>query len=506
MKKKFIYIFLISFLFKPIWLFNLTSLDNEGDDLSYWLHSATLAYDYDLDYSKDYSSNGETFDSVTNAPSHAPGSGFAASPFVFIFKYIDIIKNNDFERNNPVHSYAYLGYFFSALIYCYFGFYFLNKIKSVRNFKYKNLIFACAYLSTLVHFVSTRFLMVHVFEFFLVSLMIYTFEELLKKQPFKAINLLILIYFLLAITRPSTFLCSILLALVYKDKIEISIKELSYSFINFILFSSLYFYLSQKIYNQNTILLNISNNNTTSEYVKNFNIDWIISGLVKLPNLFISSSMGLIWSTPIVFIGLLSIFNNKRTTYKKLTIYYELLYVLSFFMILIVWQGREVAYGQRLLIGLIPFLIVKASKNSNFTVLKIPTIILSFITYVGYLYFYSSSLLTLRPGKTLWGLDVKWSAEGYYINLLLNLLNPENIVSLLARNIYAVIVIKFANFREILNQVLQRVNFNNTSIERFENLIIIYEKIDILYIFLATFFILTFSKKLYELFNEPTLK
>ena len=63
-----------------------------------------------------------------------------------------------------------------------------------------------------------------------------------------------------------------------------------------------------------------------------------------------------------------------------------------------------------------------------------------------------------------------------------------------------------ANFREILNQVLQRVNFNNTSIERFENLIIIYEKIDILYIFLATFFILTFSKKLYELFNEPTLK
>ena len=108
--------------------------------------------------------------------------------------------------------------------------------------------------------------------------------------------------------------------------------------------------------------------------------------------------------------------------------------------------------------------------------------------------------------KTLWGLDVKWSAEGYYINLLLNLLNQENIVSLLARNIYAVIVIKFANFREILNQVLQRVNFNNTSIERFENLIIIYEKILYSYIFLATFFILTFSKKLYELFNEPTLK
>jgi hypothetical protein len=338
--------------------------------------------------------------------------------------------------------------------------------------------------------------MAHVFEFFLVSLMIYTFEELLRKQPFKAINLLLLTYFLLSITRPSTFLCSILLILIYKDKIEISIKELSYSFINLILFSSLYFYLSQKIYNQNTILLNISNNNTTSAYANSFNIDWIISGLVKIPNLFVSSSMGLIWSTPIVFIGILSIFNNKGTPNKRNAIFYELLYVLSFFVILVIWQGREVAYGQRLLIGLIPFLIVKACKHSNFTVL----------TYVGYLYFYSSSLLTLRPGKTLWGLHVKWSAEDYYINLLLNLFNPENIISLLARNMYAVIAIKFANFREIVNQVLQRVNFNNTSIERFESLVIIYENTDGLYIFLATIFILIFSKKLYELFNEATLK
>ena len=71
---------------------------------------------------------------------------------------------------------------------------------------------------------------------------------------------------------------------------------------------------------------------------------------------------------------------------------------------------------------------------------------------------------------------------------------------------YAVIAIKFTNFREIVNQVLQRVNFNNTSIERFENLVIIYENIDGLYIFLATIFILIFSKKLYELFNEETLK
>ncbi len=502
MNKKFIYIFLISLLFKPIWLFNLGSLDNEGDDLSYWLHSATLAYDFDLDYSNDYFSNGETFDQVTNAPSHPPGAGFAAAPFVFTFQYLDILTENNIERINPVNSYAYLGYFFSALIYCYFAFYFLNKINSVNHFRHKNLVLACAYLSTLVHFVSTRFLMAHIFEFFVVCLMVYVYEELLEKQTFKSVNLLLFTYFLLSITRPSTFLCSLLLILIYKDKIKLSFKEVSLFIINLALFSSLYFYLSQKIYNQNSILLNISNNNTTSQYANSFNIEWIMSGLLRIPNLFFSSSMGIIWSTPIIFIGIVSIFHNKKESFKRGTIFYELLYILSFFMILLIWQGREVAYGQRLLIGLIPFLIIKVCKNSNFNVLKLPTIIFSCISYIGYLYFYSSSLLTLRPGKTLWGVYVSWSAENYYINLLSSLFNAENIISLLARNIYSVNVIKFSNFRNIVNQVLERVNFSNTSIERFENLVIIYGNIDKLYIFLATIFILIFSKKLYELFNE----
>ena len=53
--KKIIIFFLISLLFKPIWLFNNQDLGKPGnDDLSNWLHSATIAYDYDIEYIDDY--------------------------------------------------------------------------------------------------------------------------------------------------------------------------------------------------------------------------------------------------------------------------------------------------------------------------------------------------------------------------------------------------------------------------------------------------------------------
>ena len=46
--------FSLSLLFKPLWLFNNQNLGIPGDDMSYWLHSATIALDFDLDYTNDY--------------------------------------------------------------------------------------------------------------------------------------------------------------------------------------------------------------------------------------------------------------------------------------------------------------------------------------------------------------------------------------------------------------------------------------------------------------------
>ena len=75
--------FALTILIKPVWLFDNNALN--GDDLSYWLHASTLAFDYDIDYKNDYSLSTGTFNDNLNTPSTPPGAGYLSAPFVFAF-------------------------------------------------------------------------------------------------------------------------------------------------------------------------------------------------------------------------------------------------------------------------------------------------------------------------------------------------------------------------------------------------------------------------------------
>ena len=63
--KFWLFVLLLSFIFKPLWTIETDKLDFQ-DDLSYWLHGATVALDFDLDYTNDYQSSNSIFDSKTN--------------------------------------------------------------------------------------------------------------------------------------------------------------------------------------------------------------------------------------------------------------------------------------------------------------------------------------------------------------------------------------------------------------------------------------------------------
>ena len=71
----------------------------------------------------------------------------------------------------------------------------------------------------------------------------------------------------------------------------------------------------------------------------------------------------------------------------------------------LIWQGREVAYGQRLLIGLIPICILLTSKYLFNIRLALFAKISTIFTYIGYLFLFSENL-TLNPGISLWGTKV----------------------------------------------------------------------------------------------------
>ena len=315
-----LFFLLLTLLFKPLWLFEMKSMD-PGDDLSYWLHSATLSIDGDLDYIDDYKIESEVFHPVTNVPYHSPGSGYATAPFVFIFNQFDKISDNSFDRTNPIGTYSYLGFFTGTLFYCFIGFYFLRKIIIKRKIVLSPYMYLIVFLSTLVHFVTTRFFMPHSFEFFLCCILLYVYEtkeNLIDKRFFL---LLISLYFLLSITRPSTFIFSLCLVGFYHDKFKIkniSRSDLASNFLTFAFFSSIYLKLSNILYVENFVLLNLSNNSTTTGFVDDLNIQHYFYGLKRLPALIFSPSMGLVWIMPLIlsalyFLIIKKIFLNLKT-------------------------------------------------------------------------------------------------------------------------------------------------------------------------------------------------
>ena len=495
-KLKVIVFLLITLLFKPLWLFNNNSLGIPGDDMSYWLHSATLAFDQDLEYINDYKIDSNIFNSETNAPSHPPGAGYLASPFVFLLSQLDkFIENSiDNTRINPVKSFAYLGFFIAGLFYTYLGTVLLTKILKKYNNKYSGLLIFCGLLSTLVHFVSTRFLMAHSTEFFLSSVLIFIFEKN-KNKHLSNIEVfsLFLTFFLLAITRPSTFLYSLFLIFFYRKKFNFSTKSNFIYLIQFLVLSTFYVLLSNKLYKKNFMLLNTYGENM-NEYASTLNFEQLFNGFLKLPNLFFSPNMGIIFSTPIVFLATIIFFTKQfRNSEKKLNIFFLFLFFGASSLPLLIWQGREVAFGQRLLIGIIPFCILITCKylkdNRQILIVKILTV----ITYVGYLLFYSSEKLTLKPGLTLWGSQVGFTAENYYIEVIKAFTNLEVILSALLRNIYVVDFLKFFNLRNFL-QNSSLLNYSNLEqVDSFLRFADIYYNLNTNYVVLVNISIFIFS-------------
>jgi len=194
--------------------------------------------------------------------------------------------------------------------------------KLINNKKFNGLIIFCAFLSSLVHFVTTRFLMPHAVEFFLCAVILYIFEKNKSKISKVEFLFLILSYLMLAITRPSTFIYTLVLIMIYRNKFDISKANLIIYIPISSMFSYLYIWISRTLYSQNYMFLNTYGSDMDS-YRATLNIDQILNGLIKLPNLFVSPSMGILWSTPIVFFGILYMFFAKN----KINIDYFLLLI-----------------------------------------------------------------------------------------------------------------------------------------------------------------------------------
>jgi len=495
LKLKIVLVFIVSLLFKPLWLFNNNDLGQPADDMYHWLHAATLAFDQDFDYSNDFNLQNATLNKYTNVPSSVPGTGYLSAPFVYIFSFFDdqeITESSEF-RINPTKSFSYLGFFSGGLFYIISGFSLLKKL--IFNNPNSGLIIFCAFIGTLVHFATTRFLMPHAIEFFLCACLVFLFENK-KNIKFKyyEVFLLFTVFALISITRPSTFLYSIILIFIYRKRFKLDLSFLAVYVLCLSFFMGLYIKLSNYLYVENYMLLNTYGSDMDA-YTSSFTFEQLTAGFIKIPNLFVSPSMGLIWSTPIIFLGLYGFFKEYFFNNKiNIDSMFYFLYFGASVMPLLIWQGREVAYGQRLLVGIIPLCVVMASNNIhrskfiNYSLLP-----LSAFTYVGYLFFYSSKKLTLFKGSSLWGTEVGFVGENYYFELIKGITVFENIVSVTLRNIYSVNFFKYFQIKEYLKNNSLFDGISPEKINKFFEISNEYSELSSSYLLTATLVILIFS-------------
>ncbi len=506
--KKFFLVFLfllITLSFKSTWLVQNDSLGKPGnDDLSHWLHAATIAYDFDLNYEFDYEVDERTFNENTNIPYHPPGSGYLSAPFVLVFSFLD---TQPVDRLNPVGTFAYLGFLCSSLFYFSFGLYLLRASLSKKNLNNNFLILFSVFSGTILHYVFTRFVMSHSVEFFLCCLICYIFE---KKEPFYRNSyffILGVVYFLLSFTRPTTFIFSLCLIIVYLEKNNFNSKNITFISALISTISITHVLLSSYLYNYPSIFHNYAVNISEQDYVTT-NLIEIFINLLKIPNLFFSFSFGIIWTIPVIFFGIISIFFQKDfyLNKNKFSKSFTFLFFLGAFLVAASLEGREVAFGQRLLIGLIPFCALRLSNMKFNKIIKNSLTSFSALAYLGYLYLYSSTNLTLKQGYSLWGTMVGFSGEKYTLYFFQELVSLENIISILGRSIYSINFFKFMG-EDRIEILIDRLNFiGEDKMLKIQEFSYLFRSVNSEYLILINVLILIFSYILLKVMTENAKK
>ena len=116
----------------------------------------------------------------------------------------------------------------------------------------------------------------------------------------------------------------------------------------------------------------------------------------------------------------------------------------------------------------------------------------TWVSYLGYLYFYTSDNLTLKKGTTLWGTEVGFAGQDYFLFLFKEILVVENIISMLGRTIYSVNLFSFTTI-EKFSSILSIDQFiSSEKLQKVIELTDIYSNVDTNYLFTVNVLIIIF--------------
>jgi hypothetical protein len=140
------------------------------------------------------------------------------------------------------------------------------------------------------------------------------------------------------------------------------------------------------------------------------------------------------------------------------------------------------------------------------TIIKNSLFSFSTFAYLGYLYLYSSTNLTLKQGYSLWGTMVGFSGERYTLYFFQELISLENIISILGRSIYSINFFKFMD-KDQIEILIDRLSFiGEDKILKMQEFSYLFGSVNTEYLILMNFLILIYSYILMKIMTENSKK
>lgn len=444
-----------------------------SDDYDYFIHSSTIALDFDLNYENQNPRAFSYNKNDKNTPIGFIGSGIMSSPFLFFGNLISKMINEDLETN--ILNYQLLIYSFSSIFYLLLSFILIFKTLTIFNLKINKYLLLYFYCSTgITYFAFERFSMTHVYEVFTISLIMYLtslfYSNLLKRTYYSSfIPLALLLSF---ITRMSNYYIFVIPLIVKKllknSEIDFNKKILNDKFFLISSFFSTIFFilLSQTLYGE--VILNPqkvygSNINLQTSLINSQNI--FTSFISIFRTLFIvlfSSEFGLFWVSPILFVGLICLIFNLRKI-RKIEIFLLFLCFGQNILIIHIWQSTASSYGFRYLFSLIPLSILiyfLFGKNNKY--LNIYLFNFSSLGFLSVIFFETtlSTQLSLDNQINSFGNSIRYVEPDYVFGLFSSFIELNSYLIIFTTSFLGVSIFKFILFFiniEALNNLLFRL-------------------------------------------------
>lgn len=454
-----------------------------SDEYDYFTHAVTIVEDFDLDYSNQNIRDFSYYGNGKNTPLGFIGTGLLASPFLFIGSLVSSL----FDENliQEILNFKFLLYSLSSVTYFFLSYFLINNTLTNLNIKFNNYFLILVFSgSGITYYAFERFGMTHVFEVFGLSLLINISIKYYKNKNSRIYAFLVpFVVFICFVTRMSNvyvFIIPLIAKLVLKDKKllinnwlitskEFIIATALSSFIYYKLSYELYGMLvfnAQKIYGTNISIANVyeSQNNL---------LDLFISLINTLFITLFSNEFGIFWISPILFLGLFTIFYDIKKIFSPLKLLLLFCFAQNLFIVHI-WQALGSSYGFRYLFSLTPLsIIIYFCYLDKKLLFKIYIFVFSVFSNLAILFFETTeqTQLSTTDGTNSFGKIIRYIEPEYVTGVVLSLFEFQSYLIIFTTSFLGVFVFKtlfliidqnnLINFLERIGLPVQNQDFSD---------------------------------------------